>query len=103
MLALVAVDWSVAAPGAHYGLFPEPEEHWSADHRTTYVLDKQTNRFWVCTVRSNFHSACRSSCRSDHRAHFGLMSGTNCTDRASVNCGNCGGGCAKALLHATAT
>jgi hypothetical protein len=58
MLALVTADIGVAAPGARYELFPEPEEHWSTDHRTTsaYLLDKQTSRFWICTVRYNFQS-----------------------------------------------
>lgn len=57
-LVLVTAHSSVAAPGARYELFPEPEERWSVDHRTTsaYVLDKKDNRFWICTVRYNFNS-----------------------------------------------
>jgi hypothetical protein len=39
-------------------VFPEPEVRWRGDHRTSsaYVLDKQDNRFWICTVRYNFSS-----------------------------------------------
>jgi hypothetical protein len=57
-LVLLAANAGTAAPGARYELFPEQEEHWSTDHRTTsaYVLDKQQNRFWICTVRYNFYS-----------------------------------------------
>jgi hypothetical protein len=57
-LALAAAGAGVAAPGARFDLFPEPEEHWSPEYRTTsaYVLDKQANRFWICTVRYNFYS-----------------------------------------------
>jgi hypothetical protein len=57
-LVLLTAEMSAAVPGARYEIFPEPEEHWSVDHRTTsaYVLDKQANRFWVCTVRYNFNS-----------------------------------------------
>jgi hypothetical protein len=54
----LAADTGSAAAGARYELFPEPEEHWSPDHRTTsaYVLDKQASRFWICTARYNFYS-----------------------------------------------
>jgi hypothetical protein len=57
-LILMTAHSSVAAPGARYELFPEQEERWSTDHRTTsaYVLDKKDNRFWICTVRYNFNS-----------------------------------------------
>jgi hypothetical protein len=57
-LILMTAHSSASAPGARYELFPEQEEHWSTDHRTTsaYVLDKKDNRFWICTVRYNFNS-----------------------------------------------
>jgi hypothetical protein len=55
---LVATAPAAAAPGARYELFPDPTVHWSVDHRVSsaYVLDKQDNRFWICTVRYNFNS-----------------------------------------------
>lgn len=58
LFALVTGGTGVAAPGARYEVFPEQEEHWSTDHRTTsaYVIDKQDNRVWICTVRYNFNS-----------------------------------------------
>jgi|ERR1700730_7938533 hypothetical protein len=55
---LIAPHGAAAAPGARYELFPDPTLHRTIDHRVSsaYVIDKQDNRFWVCTVDYNFSS-----------------------------------------------
>jgi hypothetical protein len=48
----------VAAEGARYEVFPEPDVRKTATNwvSSAYVVDKRDNQLWVCTARYDFTS-----------------------------------------------